>query len=214
HFYHNDHLFTPQRLTDNTGTLSWSADYSAFGETTITKETIINNLRFPGQYYDADIKLAQNYYRDYSAELGRYIETDLISLNGGINLYAYSLNSPLIMIDPEGMKSFFSCLKDCTIKQYDILVPVITYICGAPTIKKRFVTQGSSPRTSLCSKYLGDNLGNMKKKRRAPTWRNPGATTLKRGRFIARWIPIISTVWFAIDTIQIGICTKRCMDDC
>ncbi len=102
HYYHNDHLFTPQRLTDNTGTLSWSADYSAFGETTITKEIITNNLRFPGQYYDVDIKLAQNYFRDYSAKLGRYMQSDFIGIRGGINIYGYAFNNTNLYIDPEG----------------------------------------------------------------------------------------------------------------
>ncbi len=102
HYYHNDHLFTPQRLTDSTGTLSWSADYSAFGETTITKESIVNNLRFPGQYYDKDIKLAQNYFRDYSAELGRYVETDPIGFDGGVNFYGYALQHPNHYIDYNG----------------------------------------------------------------------------------------------------------------
>ncbi len=103
HFYHNDHLFTPQRLTDSIGVLSWSADYSAFGETTITKETITNNLRFPGQYYDKDIKLAQNYFRDYSAELGRYVESDPIGLNGDFNFYNYSESNSIVFVDSFGL---------------------------------------------------------------------------------------------------------------
>jgi hypothetical protein len=52
---HNDHLGTPQKLTDSNGTVVWAADYKPFGEATIT-----NNLRFPGQYYDAETGL--NYW--------------------------------------------------------------------------------------------------------------------------------------------------------
>jgi uncharacterized protein RhaS with RHS repeats len=48
---HNDHLATPQKMTDSSGTVVWSADYKPFGEATITVSTITNNLRFPGQYY-------------------------------------------------------------------------------------------------------------------------------------------------------------------
>ena len=46
---HNDHLGTPQKLTDSSGQIVWSADYKPFGEATVTVSTITNNLRFPGQ---------------------------------------------------------------------------------------------------------------------------------------------------------------------
>jgi RHS protein len=51
---HNDHLATPQKMTDASGAVVWAADYKPFGEATITVSTITNNLRFPGQYYDAE----------------------------------------------------------------------------------------------------------------------------------------------------------------
>jgi RHS repeat-associated protein len=36
------------------------------------------NLRFPGQYYDAETGLNYNGARDYNPVLGRYIESDLV----------------------------------------------------------------------------------------------------------------------------------------
>jgi len=36
------------------------------------------NLRFPGQYFDKETNLHYNYFRDYSPEIGRYIESDPI----------------------------------------------------------------------------------------------------------------------------------------
>jgi RHS repeat-associated protein len=77
---HTDHLGTPQKMTDNTGTVVWAADYKPFGEATITVSTITNNLRFPGQYFDQEIGLYYNYYRDYNPMIGRYIEADLLWL--------------------------------------------------------------------------------------------------------------------------------------
>ena len=47
------------------------------------------NLRFPGQYYMAETGLNQNTYRDYDPMIGRYVESDLIGLHGGLNTYAY-----------------------------------------------------------------------------------------------------------------------------
>ena len=76
YFYHNDHLATPQKMTDSSGAVVWSADYKPFGEATVTVSTITNNLRFPGQYYDAETGLNYNYFRDYNPALGRYVEGD------------------------------------------------------------------------------------------------------------------------------------------
>ena len=80
YYYHNDHLATPQKMTDASGAVVWSADYKPFGEATITISTITNNLRFPGQYFDAETGLNYNYFRDYNPVIGRYIEADPIGL--------------------------------------------------------------------------------------------------------------------------------------
>ncbi len=77
---HNDHLGTPQKMTDSTGTVVWSADYKPFGEATVTISTITNNLRFPGQYFDAETGLNYNYYRDYNTQIGRYTTVDRVNL--------------------------------------------------------------------------------------------------------------------------------------
>ncbi|MCP4473081.1 MAG: RHS repeat protein, partial [Gammaproteobacteria bacterium] len=60
YYYHNDHLGTPQTMTDENQIIVWQADYKPFGEVTITTSTIDNNLRFPGQYYDAETGLYYN----------------------------------------------------------------------------------------------------------------------------------------------------------
>jgi RHS repeat-associated protein len=93
YYFHNDHLGTPQRLTDASGSLAWSADYLPFGKADVTLETIENNLRFPGQYFDAETGLHYNYHRYYDWSLGRYVTPDPIGHAGGVNLYAYSLLS-------------------------------------------------------------------------------------------------------------------------
>ncbi len=104
YYYHNDHLATPQKMTDSTGTVVWSADYKPFGEATITTNTITNNLRFPGQYYDAETGLHYNYFRDYDPVVGRYIESDPIGIAGGKNhLFAYVGNNPESRTDPFGL---------------------------------------------------------------------------------------------------------------
>lgn len=103
YYYHNDHLGTPQALTDNTASIVWKANYTPFGETDITIETVTNNLRFAGQYYDRESSLHYNYFRDYDPELGRYIQSDPIGLAGGINTYGYVEGNPVNYVDPLGL---------------------------------------------------------------------------------------------------------------
>lgn len=102
-YYHNDHLGTPQKMTDSSGTVVWSADYLPFGQADVTIETVENNLRFAGQYFDQETGLHYNYHRYYDPTLGRYLRADPIGLEGGVNLYAYVSNNPVNMIDPYGL---------------------------------------------------------------------------------------------------------------
>src|SRR5690554_2707694 len=61
---HVDHLGTPQVLTDSAGGIAWRGDYAPFGAATASG-SLTFNLRFPGQYYDAESGLYYNWYRYY-----------------------------------------------------------------------------------------------------------------------------------------------------
>ncbi|MCP4397105.1 MAG: hypothetical protein GY801_07390 [bacterium] len=63
YFYQNDHLGTPQKLVRQNGAVAWSASYTAFGLARIEIDTVSNNLRFPGQYFDAETGLHYNFNR-------------------------------------------------------------------------------------------------------------------------------------------------------
>jgi len=103
YYYHVDHLGTPQAMTNSSAAVVWKADYEPFGKATIKVSTIENNLRLPGQYYDRETGLHYNYFRDYDPTTGRYLETDLIELRGGLNLYSYVGGNPLSFVDPHGL---------------------------------------------------------------------------------------------------------------
>lgn len=65
-------------------------------------EEVATTRSFPGQYYDSETGHNYNINRDYSPSTGRYVESDPIGLDGGINTYTYSDNDPLDEYDPDG----------------------------------------------------------------------------------------------------------------
>jgi RHS repeat-associated protein len=44
-----------------------------------------------------------NYFRDYDPAAGRYVESDPIGLEGGIDTYTYALSNPINAYDPDGL---------------------------------------------------------------------------------------------------------------
>ncbi len=113
YYFHNDHHGTPQVMTDQTGRIVWKAEYEPFGKEVVDEDpdgdgmSVENNLRFPGQYFDAETGLHYNYHRDYDPWTGRYLEADPIGIQDGINhLYIYVSNNPILLVDQYGLAYF------------------------------------------------------------------------------------------------------------
>jgi len=103
-YVHNDHLGTPQVMTDETGSMVWQANYAPFGKAEINAASSQSlNIRFPGQYYDQETELHNNYFRVYDPTTGRYITSDPIGLLGGLNTYGYATANPVKFIDRNGL---------------------------------------------------------------------------------------------------------------
>ncbi|THT95972.1 RHS repeat protein [Lampropedia puyangensis] len=110
HFIQNDHLGTPQIATNRAGQETWSMVAESFGETTVSATASAElNIRFPGQYFDQETNTHYNFHRDYNPAMGRYIESDPIGLDGGLNIYSYSDANGIMIIDPSGLKSVVRC---------------------------------------------------------------------------------------------------------
>jgi len=62
---------------------------------------LVMPLRHAGQYYDAEVNLFYNYFRDYDPITGRYVESDPIGLDGGLNTYGYVGGNALHLVDPQ-----------------------------------------------------------------------------------------------------------------
>jgi RHS repeat-associated protein len=108
-YIETDHLGTPRQLVDAANTVQWAWNFlgSAFGTQGAMVTSYATNLRFPGQYFDAETGLDYNYFRDYDKDSGRYIESDPIGLIAGVNTYAYVASSPVAGIDTDGLVPYF-----------------------------------------------------------------------------------------------------------
>ncbi len=102
-----DHLGTPRAVTDGSGNALWTWAFvgNPFGELAPTSSNGYTlNLRYPGQYFDAESGLVHNGHRDYNVATGRYIQSDPSGLNGGISTYAYTGSNPLQYVDSLGLQ--------------------------------------------------------------------------------------------------------------
>ena len=106
HYLVTDHLGSPVLALNKAREATWKANYEAFGKAIINPASTAQiNLRLPGQYFDAETGLHQNWNRDYAPGIGRYIQADPIGLAGGLNRYVYVNGNPLSKIDSEGLQA-------------------------------------------------------------------------------------------------------------
>ena len=117
-YLHNNHLGATELITNDRGQPVWAVAYSPYGAVRMmapakTSEAasmgrgrFAFNLRFPGQYADAETGLYYNDHRYYDPQRGRYLTPDPLGLRGGVNSYAYVANNPLKNIDPSGLILF------------------------------------------------------------------------------------------------------------
>ncbi len=145
-YLHSDHLTTPRLASNPQGQVVWRWDSDAFGSQAPNEDpdgdghpTRID-LRFPGQYADAETGWYYNLHRYYDPHKGRYTQSDLLGLADGVNSFAYVHNNPLDGIDPLGL--------------YDTLVHYyMTYTLG--------VAAGLPPQVAYkiaqATQYIDDN---------------------------------------------------------
>ncbi|WP_075303175.1 RHS repeat-associated core domain-containing protein [Stigmatella aurantiaca] len=81
-------------------------------------------LRFPGQYYDEETDLFENWNRYYDPSIGRYLQAEpllhqpwyIVTAIGRalrVPTYAYALNDPLGFVDENGLQAVDSMTAIC-----------------------------------------------------------------------------------------------------
>jgi RHS repeat-associated protein len=108
YYIHTDHLNTPRVLVDQDNNVRWTWLGEPFGTSLAENNpaglgAITFNLRFPGQFYDAESGMHYNLNRHYVPGLGRYSQSDPIGLAGGVNTYLYVGANPVSYTDPLGL---------------------------------------------------------------------------------------------------------------
>ena len=179
-----DHLGTPMRAWNTSGTPVWAADYEAFGAATEyvppggSGDTTVS-IRFPGQYKDEETGLHYNWWRYYDPNTGRYLTEDPIVSTvatkapeimsslmevwaadpGSLESFAYARNQPLRWIDPRGLK----CVKGSE--------RIVDTKIGDPGSKVVGCTSEFEGATCLClCNVTGYDVTNVKERK----WKDDG----------------------------------------
>ena len=87
-YVETDHLATPRLITNASRQKRWTWESAPYGDTYPNENpqalgAYNYNLRFPGQYFDAETNHHYNHHRDYESTTGRYVQSDPIGLEGG-----------------------------------------------------------------------------------------------------------------------------------
>ncbi len=101
-YYHQNHQGSVIATTNSSGAVLNRYTYGPFGESAALTGTTHG---YTGQRYDAETGLYYYKMRQYSPKLGRFLQPDPIGMEGGMNIYAYVGNSPLLATDSLGLSA-------------------------------------------------------------------------------------------------------------
>ena len=116
YFYQKDAQGNIIGILDSNGNVVVQYYYDAWGNHTVSGSNItlgkLNPFRYRGYYYDTETGLYFLQTRYYDPEVGRFLNRDSVSYAdpetiGGLNLYAYCLNNPVIYVDPYGTSEWW-----------------------------------------------------------------------------------------------------------
>src|SRR5262249_1173657 len=104
-YYEQDGIDSVTSLSNSAGALAQTYTFDSFGRLTNSSGSLINPFQYTGREFDSDTSLYYYRARYYDPEVGRFISEDPIGVEGGINLFAYTDNSPVRWADPFGLQA-------------------------------------------------------------------------------------------------------------
>jgi len=153
-----DTLNTPRKATDHTGKVVWAWRSDAFGSTAPLEDPdgdgqkTTLNLRFPGQYFDAESGLYYNVNRYYDPAVGRYTQPDPIGVAGGLNPCSYAGGNPLSYTDPKGLNPVAIGALACAANPIACAAAGAAVCWGIPSCRQAMIDGGKA----ICK--AADNL--------------------------------------------------------
>lgn len=114
-FLSSDDLGSIISVTDSSGTVLGLNKYDEYGK---PQAGNLGVFGYTGQAWLPSVGLWYYKARAYDPELGRFLQTDPIGVEGGINLYAYVGNDPINATDPLGLNSDVGLSQPIVVRGY------------------------------------------------------------------------------------------------
>jgi len=102
YYYHFDGLGSVVALSDSDGDSCQSYEYSAYGQVAAEDPNHPNPYMFTGRRFDIETGLYHYRARCYNPHIGRFMQTDPVGYDDGINWYLYCKNNPVNFVDASG----------------------------------------------------------------------------------------------------------------
>jgi RHS repeat-associated protein len=105
YYYLRDHLGSVREMVSSSGSIVSEATYDPYGVATVSG-SVTPTFQYAGYYAHQGSGLNLTWYRGYDPVIGRWLARDPIGYEGGINLFRYVGNGPIIRIDSFGLQYF------------------------------------------------------------------------------------------------------------
>lgn len=132
-----------KNVTDVTEGVLHHYDYAPFGTVVDANKNDANPWRFSSEYADIPVSMSYYIYRFFDSENARWIARDIMSEDGGVNVYNLYFNAPIGLFDVHGI---------CPAV---LLIPGV-WVAVAETVKGVAVVAGAIIVTKIVTEVAND----------------------------------------------------------